>query len=74
MPSHLDILLERLRQFDEITILELLDISTDELLVRFRDRVIANRDTLYGEVEIFVEDEEDYTEELDGFQIEETEE
>jgi hypothetical protein len=53
MPRSLDFLLERLKQFDEITILELLDISTEDLLEKFKSRIRKKQDVLYGEVEIF---------------------
>jgi phage gp36-like protein len=71
VPKNLDILFERLKQFDEVAILELLDIKTEELLERFKDKVNLRREHLYGEVELLVEDEEDELDEWDGFQIEE---
>jgi len=72
MPDQTDILFERLKQFDEITLLELLDITSEELLERFRDKVIKRQNHLFGEVEIFnIDDEElDFENEFDGFQIE----
>lgn len=73
--SSLDILFERLKTYDEVTLLELLDISAEDLLSRFRDRVISKRESLYGEVELFCEESEDEVDhaldELDGFQYEE---
>jgi len=76
MPETTDILFERLKQFDEITILELLDITTEELLDRFRERVLRRQDQLFGEVEIFnIDDEElDFEDDLEGFQIEQLDE
>lgn len=71
MPKNLDILFERLKAFDEVTILELLDITTEELLERFKDKVNLRRNHLFGEVELMVEDEEEELDEWDGFQIEE---
>ncbi len=71
MPKNLDILFERLKQFDEVTLLELLDITSEELLERFKDKVNLRRDTLYGEVELLVEDDEEELDEWDGYQIEE---
>ena len=72
MPSHLDLLIERLKQFDEVTLLELLDITSEELLEKFRSKVMSRRDQLYGEVEILnIEDEElEDEDQFDGFQIE----
>lgn len=72
MPDQTDILFERLLQFDEVTLLELLDISSKELLEKFRDKVIRKKDMLLGEVEIFnIDDEELESEnEFDGFQME----
>lgn len=72
MPKNLDLLFERLKQFDEVTLLELLDITAEELLERFKDKVNLRRDVLFGEVELLVEDEEDEElDEWDGYQIEE---
>ena len=73
MPRHVDILLERLRQFDEVTLLELLDIRSDDIVERFKDVIIQRREQLFGEIEEFYpeDSEEDWDEELDGFQIEE---
>lgn len=74
MPRNLDILFERLKQFDEVTILELLDITTEDLLSKFKSRVSQKREFLYGEVEIYNIDDpelEDSVDEYDdGFQIE----
>lgn len=71
MPKNLDILFERLKQFDEVTLLELLDITSEELLERFKDKVNLRRDHLFGEVELLVEDDEEELDEWDGYQIEE---
>lgn len=73
MPDHLDILFERLKKFDEVSLLELLDINSEELLERFRDVIIQRQDYLFGEVEElsgvtgeeYGMDEDDW----DGFQI-----
>lgn len=72
MPETIDILFERLKQFDEITLLELLDITVEDILERFRDKVIKKQRQLFGEVEIInIDDEElDLEDEFDGFQIE----
>lgn len=47
----LDVLLERLAHYDEVTILELLDIDATDLLDRFRERVIERQETLSAEIE-----------------------
>lgn len=39
-------IIDKLKQFDEITLLELLDISSEELLERFIDKVELNFDQL----------------------------
>jgi hypothetical protein len=39
-------IIDKLKQFDEITLLELLDISSEELLERFIDKVENNFDQL----------------------------
>ncbi len=72
MPTHVDLLIERLKQFDEVTLLELLDITAEELLERFRDKVDERKQQLFGEIEILnIEDEElDDEDDFDGFQIE----
>jgi hypothetical protein len=65
--SHLDLLIERLRHYDEVLLLELLDITSEELLNAFRTRVYNKRDYLYRELEVLEEPEEEI-DELDGFQ------
>jgi len=52
---HLDLLKELLKKFDEVMILELLDISTEELLDMFEDRVIKKKKYLEQEVEALPE-------------------
>lgn len=75
MPNSVDLLFERLKQFDEVSLVELLDITAEDLLERFRDKVIQRQDILYGEVELIMnedhEDEDMEIEEWDGFQFEE---
>lgn len=39
-------IIDKLKQFDEITLLELLDISSEELLERFIDKVELNFEQL----------------------------
>jgi hypothetical protein len=77
MPQNIDILLERLRHYDEVSLLELLDIDAEDILHRFRDVVIKKREYLCAELEILPGEEldfesEEWNEELDGFQIEYT--
>lgn len=67
--SHLDILLERLKHYDEVTLLELLDIGAEDILERFKDKVLEKRHYLAREMEVLEETEEDAVEELDGFEI-----
>lgn len=63
------LLLEQLKSYDEVTILELLEISTEDLLERFKDKVYAKRVYLSREIEVLEEDEEG-EDDLDGFQVE----
>ena len=49
----LDKLLNYLRTVDEVQILELLDLSTEDILDRFRDRIVSRRQFLEKEAEIF---------------------
>lgn len=67
--SHLDILLERLKHYDEVTLLELLDIGAEDILERFKDKVLEKRHYLAREMEVLEETDEDVVEELDGFEI-----
>lgn len=53
----IDKLLEYLRTVDEVQILELLDLSTDDILERFRDRVVSRRKYLEKEVEVIYDDD-----------------
>lgn len=71
MPNSIDILFERLLAYDEVTLLELLDISAEDILNRFRDKVVSRRKQLYGELEILdINDEEaEDADDWDGFQI-----
>jgi len=63
--------MERLKGYDEVTILELLDITTAELLDKFSSRVWKLRSDLSREVEVIpVTDEEDQAvDEHDGFDV-----
>jgi len=80
--THLDELLERLRTYDETTLLELLDINSDDILNYFRGRVVSRADYLAREIELLTDgsmeesSDEDacyYDEALDGYQIENVE-
>lgn len=51
MPLTLLDIKEKLKLLDEITILEILNISTEDLLERFMDRIEENADNLEGELE-----------------------
>lgn len=46
-------LVEWLKTLDEVTLLELLDISSEELLERFEDKIEENYNRLLGERELF---------------------
>ena len=50
---------DRLKRFDEITLLELLDVTSEELVEAFADRIDDNYDRLVGEVEYDGEEETD---------------
>ena len=73
--SHMDILLERLKGFEETQLLELLDITSEELVARFKDVIYARRDYLFGEVEMLSDEEFDEGDavfaDFDGYQIDE---
>ncbi|MGH7747506.1 MAG: hypothetical protein ACREQ5_22520 [Candidatus Dormibacteria bacterium] len=71
MPNQINVLIERLKQFDEVTLCELLDISSEDILERFRNKVVKRQKYLFGEVEILNIDDEDLEDEdeWDGFQL-----
>ncbi len=69
MSEYLDILMERLRHYDEVQLLELLDISADDLLERFKDKVVSKHKYLAREMEVLEETDEDLVDELDGFEV-----
>lgn len=54
----LDMLKEYLRSLDEVLLCELLDISAEELVERFEDRIIKRRAYLAKEVELMGEVED----------------
>ncbi len=47
-----DILLERLKQYDEVLLCELLDISAEDLVDRFMDRIKSRRSFITKELEL----------------------
>jgi hypothetical protein len=55
----IDKLLNYLYKLDEVSILELLDLSTEDILDRFRDKVIERRAYLQKEVEIIDPEEQE---------------
>ena len=57
MPITYEELREKLRQVDEISLLELLDISSEELVERFQDRIENRIDMLESEFEEESDDE-----------------
>lgn len=59
----LDLLMEALKRYDETMILELLDIDTEQLLSRFRDKVFAKRVELCREMEVLPSSTEEEFEE-----------
>jgi hypothetical protein len=73
---HIDILLERLKAYDEEQICDLLDITTEDLLAKFRSRVLSKKQYLESEMEILSGtdmelDTTGHDEFDDGFEIEE---
>lgn len=70
--SHFDMLMERLRMYDEVTLLELLNLTSEEILQKFTERVWERREYIEREVELLFEHQDDEVlEEYDGFEIEE---
>jgi hypothetical protein len=59
LPLTLQELQERLKRLDEITLLEILNISSEELVDSFIDRIEDNFDRLVDEVEYDGEEELD---------------
>lgn len=53
----IDKLINYLKTVDEVQILELLDLSTEDIISRFHDRIVERRSYLVKEVEIFDEAE-----------------
>ena len=44
-------LIERLRLYDEVTVMELLDLHTDELIDAFLDRIVDRFDFIHDKIE-----------------------
>jgi hypothetical protein len=64
-----DILLERLKQYDEVQICELLDISSEELVDGFVTRIRERRSYITKELELLDPDDglaDDFDEDLDN--------
>jgi hypothetical protein len=53
-------LCEDLKKFDETTLLELLDISSDELVEKFQDKIEENLDRLLKETDNELEEYDTY--------------
>jgi hypothetical protein len=58
-PLTLQELQERLKRLDEISLLELLDITSEEIVEMFVDRIENNFDQLMNEVDYDGEEEDD---------------
>lgn len=56
--SALNKLKEQLRKTDEVTVLELLDLSSEELVEAFTARIIERRAYITKELEIALDDED----------------
>ena len=52
-------LIERLQQYDEVQLLELLDISSEEILERFEDKLKERRSYIEKELELYSSADED---------------
>lgn len=70
----LDLLLQYLKQVDEVQLLELLDITSEDLLIAFKSKVMARRSILEKEVEMVPISDEDMDEEDYGDDLDEPEE
>lgn len=62
MPTTYNDLLERLRKQGEITVMELLEITSEDLIDRFEDKIHEKLDYLMDELdeELEVDEEEDW--------------
>ena len=50
-------IMERLKRLDEVTLLEVLEINSEELVERFTDKIEERADELESELEEFNEEE-----------------
>ena len=75
MSPPIDIILERMRNYDANEVVELLDITAEELIDRFKDKIEDRLDYLAGEFEVFTNTDEDYEDEpeVHPVDLEETE-
>jgi hypothetical protein len=74
MVPPIDIILERMRNYDPNEIVELLDITAEELIDRFKDKIEDRTTYLAGEFELFNSTDEDYEDEPEVHPITEIEE
>lgn len=72
MNAALDILIERLKTYDEVMLCELLNITSEDILERFRDIVAKRAAYLQRELEVFNIDAEELEDvsDIDGFEQE----
>ena len=69
MRTPLDIILERMRLYDPTEIVDLLKISSEELVDKFYERILESEEFLMGEFEVFVitdDGDQDYDHEWDS--------
>lgn len=59
MSKTLEEMLEQLKQVDEVTLVEILNINSGDLVDRFRDLVEANPDRYEYELQQFFEDDDE---------------
>lgn len=59
MPLTFYELLERLKKIDEVSLLEVLQLTSGDIVDRFEDRISDNYDYLIGELDDEEEDEEE---------------
>jgi hypothetical protein len=59
MKIPLDFILERMKLYDPTEVLDLLDITTEEILSRFQDRIEERLEYIESEMEMFIETDDD---------------
>lgn len=67
MKPPLDIVLERMKLYDPTEIIDLLSITSEELIDKFYDKIESRKEYLIGEFEVFVitdEDDSEYDQEF----------